>query len=267
MSAQSLPGGGPSPDTSPAKSGSDPAAIESTFGRPAHRVAFVPRTVFFDDFFAISDGRMGFKQFKHHPVVTTDVYYPGYVSDPSWFAFDRPGQYPSVYALWGWTPPWISSDRVSVMPPNGLGGPSYRDSLESVGNADVAAILSSIDGIRSAWLAGDPRRLAPYLSSRQDVGVYFNGKYEYSTPARDFYAMTVDAMGATRTAALELDTPMLLSTGDVVVTGRDGFRGPDGNLRTVYVSYGLRKVGSGWYIADFASSVDPIRIGSVEFAS
>jgi hypothetical protein len=245
----------------------DPAAIEAAFGRPAHRATFVPRSAFFDDFFTIDNGRLGFTQFKHHAAVTADVYYPHYVNDPSWFAFRYPGQYPSVYALWGWTPPWVAGDRVSSLPPNGMGGVPYSEAPEVTGDADVAGAASCISGIRSAWLSGDPQRLAPYLSSRQEVRVYFDRKYEYSVPAADFYAMTVDAIALTRSVAMEFDSPVWLSAGDVIVTGRNGFRDPNGNPKTVYVSYRVRRLGGDWYLTDFGSALEPIRVDSGGFAS
>lgn len=244
----------------------DPSAIEAAFGRPAHRATFVPRSVFFDDFFTIENGRLGFTQFRHHAAVTADVYYPHYVNDPSWFAFRYPGQYPSVYALWGWTPPWIAGDRVSSLPPNGMGGVPYVDPSELTGEVDVAGAARCIQGIRSAWLTGDPQRLAPYLSNRQEIRVYFNRKYEYSVPAADFYAMTVDAIGATQTVAVAFDNPVWLSAGDVIVTGRNGFRDPNGNPKTVYVSYRVRRLGGGWYLTDFGSSLEPIQVDSGGFA-
>jgi hypothetical protein len=249
------------------EAGGDPSAIEAAFGRPAHRVTFLPRSVLFDDFFTTDNGRLGFTQFRHHPAVTADVYYPHYVNDPSWFAFRYPGQYPSVYALWGWTPPWIAGDRVSFLPPNGMGGVSYSDSPEGTGEVDVAGAARCLEGIRRAWLSGDPQRVAPYLSSRQEIRVYFNREYEYSVPAADFYAMTVDAIGATQTVAVEFDNPVWLSAGDVIVTGRNSFRDPNGNPKTVYVSYRVTRLGDGWYLTDFGSSLEPIPMDSGGFGS
>jgi hypothetical protein len=231
--------------------------VVNVFGEPRHHYLFLPRERFYPGFFDVDDGFFAYNRFEHPTVVVINFFYPYYFSQPYWYAFSYPGYYPSVYSLWGWCPGWVYPNRVYYYPYEYVysGGPYSPERYP----LDYTGAEAAIYDLRVGWLKGDVGRFSSHLSNQVDVRIYFNGKYDYSTSADDFYAMTADTLATVETVDISFERPIWLSGREVFYTGRQVFRDPDGSEHALYISYRLRKLGAGWYIVAFGSSPNPIQ--------
>ena len=236
--------------------------IANVFGQPRHDYVVLPRTTFYAGFFDQGDGFFGFQHYGHRSAVSITLFYPYYFSQPSWYAFNYPGFYPSVYSMYGWCPGWIYPDRVYYQPNAYVYAPApYRPGIR----LDVAGLERAISDIRQAWLDDDPTLFSAHLTDQLDIRVYFNGKYSYTSSANDYFAMTADAMSTTQSTRVDFGDPVWISGTEVFCAGRQAFSDPDGTQRDLYISYRLRKLGSDWYIVAFGSSPDPIESQYTDF--
>ncbi len=235
--------------------------IYVSLGDPVYDYVFLPRTAaaYWDGYWdGYSDGYWAGQHYYRHTTVVLNFYYPYYYSDPQWVAFWYADLYPSVYHYWGWSPGWIFPERAYYAPVEYVYVP--RTPYRYYGyRLDEAGAERAIEDIRRAWLRSDIDLLAYHLTDQQDIQVYFDGKYEYTTSTGDYYAMTADAMATTATVALDFNRPIWISSHEIFVTGRHVFYDPEGMRNTVYVSYRLRRLGSEWYIVAIGSSLEPIR--------
>ncbi len=236
--------------------------IYISLGDPAYDYVFLPRTAaaYWDGYWdGYSDGYWAANRYRHTAVVL-NFYYPYYYSDPQWVAFWYADLYPSVYHYWGWCPGWIFPERAYYAPVDYVYVPRtpYRYYYSGY-DLDQTGAERAIEDIRVAWLRSDIDLLADHLTDQQDIRVYFDGKYDYTTSTADYYAMTADAMSTTATVSLDFDRPIWISSREIFVSGRHVFYDPEGQLNTVYVSYRLRRLGSDWYIVAVGSSLQPIR--------
>ena len=207
-----------------------------------------------------ADGYWAGRHLYHHSVVVLSFYYPYYYSDPHWVAFWYADLYPSVYHYWGWCPPWVFPQRVYYAPVEYVYVPRTPYRYYYTGyHLDESGAQQAVEDIRRSWLRSDIDLLAYHLTDQQDIQVYFDGKYEYTTSTEDYYGMTADAMATTATVAMDFDRPIWISSHEVFYTGRHVFYDPDGIRNSVYVSYRLRRLGGEWYIVAIGSSLEPIR--------
>ena len=236
--------------------------IVNVFGEPRHDYVVLPRTTFYAGFFGQDDGFFGFQHYGHQSAISISLFYPFYFSQPTWYAFNYPGFYPSVYSMYGWSPGWVYPDRVYSQPADYVYAPApYRPGIR----LDVAGQKRAITDIRQAWIGDDPTLFSAHLTDQIDVRVYFNGTYSYTSSTDDYYAMTADAMSTTRSASVDFGNPVWISSSEVFYAGRQAFKDPDGTQRDLYISYRLRKLGSDWYIVAFGSSTDPIQSQYTDF--
>ena len=244
--------------------------IAQTLGSPSFRYVFVPRSQsdywegYWDGF---GDGyRAGYHHRRHRTTVST-FFYSHYFSDPAWLGFYYPGYYASIYHYWGWCPGWVHPSRVYDDPVDYIhipAGLSACDSSADCGVDYIGAERAILD-IRGAWCSSGIGLLARHLNGQLDIHVHFDGEYVYTTYLEDYYAMTADMMATTQTVEMVFDVPVWLSSHEVVYTGRQAFYDPYGDLHTVYVSYRLRQLSSGWEIVAVGSSLDPIEAGYTDF--
>jgi hypothetical protein len=238
------------------------ARIANVFGEPRHDYMVLPRTTFYAGFFGQDDGFFGFQHYGHQSAISISLFYPFYFSQPTWYAFNYPGFYPSVYSMYGWSPGWVYPDRVYSQPADYVYAPvSYQPGIQ----LDVAGQERAIADIRQAWTDGDPTLFSAHLTNQIDVRVYFNGTYSYTSSTDDYYAMTADAMSTTQSASVDFGDPVWISSSEVFYAGHQVFSDPDGTQRDLYISYRLRKLGSDWYIVAFGSSTDPIQSQYTDF--
>ena len=236
--------------------------IVNVFGEPRHDYVVLPRTTFYAGYFGQDDGFFGFQHYGHHSFVSISLFYPFYFSQPSWYAFNYPGFYPSVYSMYGWSPGWVYPDRVYYQPDDYVYAPvRYQPSIR----LDVAGQERAIDDIRQAWIDDDVTLFSAHLTDQIDTRVYFNGEYSYTSSTDDYYAMTADAMSTTQSASVDFGDPVWISSHEVFYTGHQVFNDPDGTQRDLYISYRLRKLGPEWYIVAFGSSPDPIQSHYTDF--
>ena len=244
------------------RSNSHYGRIENVFGEPRHEYVVLPRTSFYVGFFGQDDGFLGYQRYGHRSFVAISLFYPYYFSQPSWYAFNYPGFYPSVYSMYGWSPGWVYPDRVYYQPEEYVYAPvSYRRGLR----LDVAGQEHAISDLRQAWMDDDPTLFSAHLTDQVDVRVYFSGQYSYTSSTSDYLAMTADAMSTTQTAAIDFGDPVWISSSEVFYAGQQTFTDPDGTSRDLYLSYRLRRLGSDWYVVAFGSSPDPIESQYVDF--
>jgi hypothetical protein len=237
--------------------------IYINLGEPTYHYLFRPRNshAYWNGYWdGYADGYWASEHLYHHPTVVLNFYYPYYYSDPNWVAFWYADMYPSVYHYWGWCPGWVYPQRVYYAPAEYVYTPRTPYRYYYTGShLDEAGAEQAIGDIRQSWLDSDIDLLAYHLTDQQDIQVYFDGEYEYTTSTEDYYGMTADTMATTHTLALDFDRPIWISTHEVFVTGRHVFYDPEGGRNTVYVSYRLRLLGSEWYLVAVGSSLEPIR--------
>ncbi len=126
-------------------------------------------------------------------------------------------------------------------------------------------MTATLADIRNGWLSGKTDVLGNHLSDQLDVQVFFDGKYRYTTHAKDYAAMTADNMSTIRTVAVEFDNPVFVAPDQVWVTGRQVFTDPDKVQHTLYLEYHLQQSGNNWYITGFGSSQQPIQLSYRDF--
>ena len=260
----------------------------NTFGHPNNRFTFSPRHHgdFDNDFFHRGrfHDRDDFFFHRHHGFIDNDFFFDGFFANPWWWGFGFPGFWPSVYSMWGWSPGWIQPNYGYYQPSyyqQPVTYPSYPTtnyydyrSYTTEGGAevapeavapqpqaalDVAGVNRALEDIHQAWVTGKLDPLAAHLSDQVDIQVFFDGKYRYTTGAKNYAAMTLDNLSTTRTDSLVFDTPIWISATEVYVTGRQVFTDPDKVQQTMYLSYRLQQVGTDWYIDGFGSGRQPIK--------
>ncbi len=229
--------------------------ISLVFGAPSHEYMVLPRTTLYAGYYGQQDGFYGYQNYGHPNSVSVSLFYPYYFSQPTWYAFNYPGFYPSVYSMYGWSPGWVYPDRVYCQPSDHVYTPApYQPGLQ----LDVAGQGRALDDIRQAWLDDDPTLFSAHLTDQTDIRVYFNSKYSYTSSTDDYYAMTADAMSTTRSSSIDFNDPVWISSNEVFYAGHQVFTDLDGASRDLHLSYRLRKLGSEWYIVAFGTSPDPI---------
>jgi hypothetical protein len=214
-----------------------------------------------DEFFEDNDDF--FFGFGFGTLFASAFWYPYYYSNPWWFGFGYPGYYPSIYSYWGWTPGWVMPSQVSYEP----SAPVYisQNPYTYYGvNRDEAGAQQAINDIRTAWLTGNANLIAAHLSDQLDIRVAFNGQYSYTTSSKDYYGMTLDAIGTSKVVSMDFANPVWISDSDVLYTGKQVFYSPDNTQHTVYLSYRLANVNGNWYIVGIGSSLQPVSPGAAQ---
>ncbi|OGD57151.1 hypothetical protein A2V71_01820 [Candidatus Berkelbacteria bacterium RBG_13_40_8] len=210
--------------------------IANHFGfGPPHRYVLVPRH-------------------KTYTVVISH-YYNGYLyGEPSWVGWHYNHRYfRPVYYIYGWTPGWVmlSPSRIYI-------GTDYIDRGGSIRYLDYGGVNAALNDIEDAWLDYDMDLISDHLSSKE-VAIYFDGDYQYTASTSDFFAMTADMMDTVEVTDMNLGSPVWIAPREIFVSGWQKFIDPEGDSKTVYISYRLRKISGGWYIVAFGTSDRSIR--------
>jgi hypothetical protein len=167
---------------------------------------------------------------------------------------------PSVYVFYPTMPAYISTERIVVIErPVFIEVPvfSYRNSYY-LERTLPARLDAAIGDIQRAWRYNSPDLIRRHLRLDMYVAVYLRGKYAYSIPAQDYYAMTLDAMRNTRTLRFAFDEIRKRTNDAYVLYGQHVYEDGDGQARTTYISYTLERMGNEWYITEVGSSPEPI---------
>jgi len=244
-------------------------SLQRRLGDPGFTYVMTPRgpADYWEGYWdGLRDGYLAAAEYHRHRAVVVHLFYGYYFSDPSWAGFYHPGYYPSIYHYLGWCPGWIDPSRVyyaEVMAAAMRATPYQRHYASR--QVDEEGARQAIADIRQAWLDRDVDLLDRHLGEAQDIEVYFDMEYAYSTHAQDYYGMTADAMATAQTTTMDLRDPVWLSPQEVIWTGSHVLSDPESQAQSVYVSYRLRKSEGRWCIAAVGSSLEPIEHGYTDF--
>lgn len=122
-----------------------------------------------------------------------------------------------------------------------------------------AALDEALADIRSAWIGGRFDLVERHVRPNDRIAVLLDGSYDYSIDGDDYLRMTEDAIGDMQTASFVWDSVRERSDGNVTAFGTHRYYGSSGDIRTVYVSYTLQKIGQDYYIWEVGSSDRPLR--------
>jgi hypothetical protein len=167
---------------------------------------------------------------------------------------------PSVYVFYPTMPAYISTERIVVIErPVFVEVPvfTYRESYYLERNLP-SRLDVTIGDIQRAWRYNSPDLIRRHLRFDMFVAVYLRGKYAYSIPAEDYFAMTIDAMRNTRTVRFAFDEIRKRTNDAYVLYGQHVYEDEDGQMRTTYISYTVERMGSEWIITEVGSSPEPI---------
>jgi len=203
------------------------------YDKVVHRIGYEPHNRYY------------FAPRRHQSSVVLIYYYPHYVT------IYRTGCYQSAYWLYGWSPHYLDPSRCVVSDYDYI----YRP--DPVERTDYDGISKAKVDLQDAFIYADMGLFDKHLSS-EDIRICFDGEYNYSIPSEDFYAMSSDMISSIETTSLNFDKTVWLSPREVYTTALQEFRDPDGEGRSLYLSFRLRKMDGEWQIVEYGSSADPI---------
>jgi hypothetical protein len=185
-------------------------------------------------------------------------YYGSYCYDPypDWVFFAYPGWYYRTPYYWYRCSPGYCYWSPVIVIEHVVRWPSNEYYLYD--GAPGETVDDAIRDIQDTWYYGDAEKLSRWLTSDQNIRVYFDNEYAYSMPSQDYYEMTLDAIGTTTTERLEFDVIKNLPDRMVFLAGRHVFRDADDQQQTVYVSFTLKKSAGRWRIVAVGTSENPI---------
>ncbi len=210
-----------------------------------------------------------------HPSNTQPHYYPSkpggyhppaYSHKPHRYNYWVVGRYEpntcrrSVYFHFGFLP-YISLSRVHVVSYVVSG---YRGAAISLNDDYYLSrqIASGLEGaladIRRAWTDGRLDLIQNHVRASQSIAVLLDGRYDYTIESGDYIDMTADAMDDMETVSFTWEKVRERTNGDYTAMARHVFYDDDGYIRTVYVTYNLRRYAGGYVITEVGSSTSPI---------
>lgn len=139
-----------------------------------------------------------------------------------------------------------------------VGEPIYTSSGYYLESAKYAALDEALADIRSAWIAGRYDLIANHIRSYDSIAVFDDGSYDYSINGQDYLDMTRDAVEDLQTASFVWDGVRQRSDGSVTAFATHKYYDGSGYIKTVYVSYTMQRIGSGYYVTEVGSSLNPL---------
>lgn len=122
-----------------------------------------------------------------------------------------------------------------------------------------AGLEPAIDDLRAAFRYGNIELLVNLTDPNVRIAIFRRGKYEYSLNTNDYLDMTRDAMRAIDTIQFDLYRIRQRAEGVYVVSGKHVYRNPEGERRTVYVSFVLERLSGRWVITQVGTAPDRIQ--------
>ena len=193
-------------------------------------------------------------------------YYPTHArSKPYYFGFWVFNHHPdfsrrSVYFHFGYFP-YIQVTRVyetSYPEVVYVDRPIYVKDDYYLESQTYKALDEALSDVRSAWLSGRYDLIERHVMPNDKVAIFLDGRYDYSIDGEDYLHMTRDALQDLETVSFVWDNVRQRTDGTVTAFGTHRYFDASGNVKTVYVSYTLDKVGSEYYIVEIGSSLDPL---------
>lgn len=131
----------------------------------------------------------------------------------------------------------------------------YRDSdyyLNTVWWRDDRTLDSdlrrAVEDIEDAFRYSDIDRLAYLTDPYTDIAIFTQGRYQYSLRANDYLDMTRDFMLSTDTIRFDVFRVRRKAYNAYTLSAKHVYRGRDGEVRTVYLSFALERIGRYWTI-------------------
>lgn len=137
-------------------------------------------------------------------------------------------------------------------------------------NAPLNPLNEAFADIRAAFLAGRFDLIQAHVAPKENVAVFLDGKYDYSISGDDYLQITHDALESLQTVGFVWDRARPRSDGSVTGFAQHTFYQPpasglpDGDqdladpMKTVYVTFTLRKQSGVYYITEVGSSEAPM---------
>jgi hypothetical protein len=117
----------------------------------------------------------------------------------------------------------------------------------------------AVEDLHTAFRYANIELLVHLTDPNIRIAIFQRGKYEYSLNANDYLDMTRDAMQAIDTIQFDLYRIRQRAEGVYVVSGKHVYRNPEGERRTVYVSFVLERLSGRWVITQVGTSPDRIQ--------
>lgn len=117
----------------------------------------------------------------------------------------------------------------------------------------------AVEDLHAAFRYGNIELLVPLTDPNIRIAIFQRGKYEYSLNANDYLDMTRDAMQAIDTIQFDLYRIRRRAEDVYVVSGKHVYRNPEGERRTVYVSFVLERLSGRWVITQVGTAPDRIQ--------
>lgn len=175
-----------------------------------------------------------------------DDYYPGFSWRSLFFYFD-------VY-------PYVEVTTIQECPQETIefvSEPIYVSGSSYVSSSRWDRIDEALADIRSAWISARFDLIKQHVQPASTMAVLTDGNYDYAISTDDYLSMTEDAMADLNTVSFVWNKVRERQDGTVMAFADHSYWAND-RATTVYVSYTLKKVGSGYFITEVGSSANPL---------
>ena len=180
-------------------------------------------------------------------------YHYGYWS----FAYETGGCRKSCYFYFGYMP-YVQTTRIVVADYPAIVYVNDSSSGYYLENYGREQLDNTLADIRSAWIDARFDLLQQHVNIDDKIAVFLDGQYNYSITGQDYLDMTHDAFEKMTTVSFVWNDVKKRTDGCYTAIAKHQYRDSDGNVKSVYVSYGLRKIGSEYHIIEAGSSLSPI---------
>jgi hypothetical protein len=120
-------------------------------------------------------------------------------------------------------------------------------------------LLNATDEITETFQNGNIDALVSLVDPNVSIAIYERGQYQYSMPSNDYVDLTRDAISAVQTSSFQLtylhqDAPLVFAA-----SGKQVYKGQDGQSRAVYVSFVLQDMAGHWTLTQVETAPDRIQ--------
>lgn len=135
-----------------------------------------------------------------------------------------------------------------------VGGPVYTRGDYYLQDYRYKDLDLALGDIRSSWISSRYDLLERHVMPNDKIAIFLDGEYDYSIDGSDYLAMTRDALEELQTTSFVWDKVRRRDDNTVTAFGTHRFYGESGEVKTVYVSYTLDKIGGNYYVVEVGSS-------------
>jgi len=120
------------------------------------------------------------------------------------------------------------------------------------------ALRRAVEDLEDAFRYNDINRLVYLTDAGADIAVFSRGKYEYSLSANDYLDMTRDFMVGADTTKFDVFRVRRRSSDVCNLSAKHVYRGRDGRLRVVFLSFVLERIHGDWVITQVDTAPDEL---------